>query len=290
MRGLCELCFVATLVDESEAAGCRNLALLVVQRLMHSRQRQGGEGEEVEMARKPRAAEPEVIDEPSENEGARRCASLNAYGSYLYGQGRWEEARGVFVKATKVLPGDDVTRKNLAVASSACGLNDEAIEIFADLTARFPDDASLHNSYGLVLHHAGRLEQAGIEFAQAAELAPAEYMYWHHKGTNALAQNKTSTAVTALARAIALPGAASVCYYNLAMALGAAHETERATMFLQKAIALRPDDPELLVRSVRIMNGWGRRATAIECLRAFTRSGRRRHDVELLLSELLADS
>jgi len=125
---------------------------------------------------------------------------------------------------------------------------------------------------------------------QAAELAPAEYMYWHHKGTNALAQNKTSTAVTALARAIALPGAASVCYYNLAMALGAAHETERATMFLQKAIALRPDDPELLVRSVRIMNGWGRRATAIECLRAFTRSGRRRHDVELLLNELLADS
>ena len=242
------------------------------------------------MARRPRAVEPEVIVEARENEDARRCASLNAYGSYLYGQGRWEEARGVFVKALKILPSADVTRKNLAVASSACGLNDEAIEIFADLTARFPDDASLHNSYGLVLHHAGRLEQAGIEFAQAAELAPTEYMYWHHKGTNALAQNKTSTAVTALARAIALPGAASVCYYNLAMALGAAHETERATMFLQKAIALRPDDPELLVRSVRIMNGWGRRATAIECLRAFTRSGRRRHDVELLLSELLADS
>ena len=102
------------------------------------------------MGRRPRAAEPEVIVEPSENEGARRCASLNAYGSYLYGQGRWEEARGVFVKASKVMPGDDVTRKNLAVASSACGLNDEAIEIFADLTARFPDDASLHNSTGTI--------------------------------------------------------------------------------------------------------------------------------------------
>jgi predicted Zn-dependent protease len=73
------------------------------------------------------------------------------------------------------------------------------------------------------------------------------------------------------------------------MALGAAGETERATMFLQKAIALRPDDPELLLRSVRIMNGWGRRATAIECLRAFARSGKRNHDIEVLLSELLAD-
>jgi len=242
------------------------------------------------MARRPRAAEPQVIDEPKENEGVRHCASLNAYGSYLYGQSRWEEARAVFVKALKVLPEDDVTRKNLAVASSACGLNDEAIEIFADLTARFPGDASLHNSYGLVLHNAGHLEQAGTEFAQAAELAPTEYMYWHHKGTNALAQKKTSTAIAALARAIALPGAAPVCYYNLAMALGAAGETERATMFLQKAIALRPDDPELLVRSARIMNGWGRRATAIECLRAFARSGRRSHDVEGLLSELVADS
>lgn len=241
------------------------------------------------MGRRPRAAEPEVIEEPADNEDARHCASLNAYGSYLYGQGRWEEARAVLVKASKVLPDDDVTRKNLAVASSVCGLNDEACEIFADLTARFSDDASLHNSYGLVLHNAGRLDQADIEFARAAELVPSEYVYWHNKGTNALAQNRTSAAIAALARAVALPGAAPACYYNLAMALGAAGETERATMFLQKAIALRPDDPELLVRSVRIMNGWERRATAVECLRAFARSGRRSHEVELLLSELQAD-
>jgi tetratricopeptide (TPR) repeat protein len=241
------------------------------------------------MARRPRAAEPQVIDEPRENEDARHCASLNAYGSYLYGQGRWEEARAVFIKASNVLPEDDVTRKNLAVASSACGLNDEAIEIFAGLVDRFPEDASLHNSYGLVLHNAGRLEQAGIEFAQAAELAPTEYMYWHDKGTNALAQHKTSAAIAALARAIALPGSAPVCYYNLAMALGAAGKTERAAMFLQKAIALKAEDPELLVRSSRIMNGWGRSATAIECLQAFARSGRRSREVEALLSELLAD-
>jgi Flp pilus assembly protein TadD len=242
------------------------------------------------MARRPRAEEPQVISEPQENEDARRCASLNAYGSYLWGQGRWEEARAVFVKASKVTPKDDVTRKNLAVASSACGLDDEAIEIFADLVAKFPYDASLHNSYGLVLYNAGQLERAGIEFALAANLAPAEYLYWHHKGTNALAQHKTSTAITALARAVALPGAPPVCYFNLAMALGAAGETERATMFLQKAVSLRPDDPDLLVRSARIMIDWGRRATAIECLRSFSRSGRRHYDVEALLSELAAAS
>jgi Flp pilus assembly protein TadD len=242
------------------------------------------------MARRPRAEEPQVISEPQENEDARRCASLNAYGSYLWGQGRWEEARAVFVKASKVMPKDDVTRKNLAVASSACGLDDEAIEIFADLVAKFPYDASLHNSYGLVLYNAGQLERAGIEFALAANLAPAEYLYWHHKGTNALAQHKTSTAITALARAVALPGAPPVCYFNLAMALGAAGETERATMFLQKAVSLRPDDPDLLVRSARIMIDWGRRATAIECLRSFSRSGRRHYDVEALLSELAAAS
>ena len=244
----------------------------------------------VEMARRPRVAEPEVMDEPRENEDVHHCASLNAYGSYLYGQGRWEEARAVFVKASNVLPDDDVTRKNLAVASSVCGLNTEAIAIFADLTVRFPDEASLHNSYGLVLNHAGRLEWAGIEFNRAAELAPSEYIYWHHKGTNALAQHKTSAAIAALARAIALPGAASACYYNLAMALGAAGETERATVFLQKAIALRPDDFGLLVRVVKIMYGWDRRGTAIECLQAFTHLGRRSREVEALLSELLADS
>ncbi len=240
------------------------------------------------MLQRSRAAEPAMIEESRENEDARHCASLNAYGSYLYGQGRWEEARAVFVKASEFLPDDDLTRKNLAVASSACGLNDEAARIFADLTARFPGDASLHNSYGLVLHNAGRLGQAGIEFARATELAPTEYIYWHHKGANALAQNRTSSAIAALARAIALPGATPVCYYNLAMALRVTGETERATMFLQKAIALQPDNPKLLVRSARIMNGWGRRAMAIECLQVFARSGGRSNDVELLLSELLA--
>lgn len=242
------------------------------------------------MAPRPRAAEPDVIEEPRESEDVRHCAALNAYGSYLYGQGRWEEARGVFVKASNVLPDDDTTRKNLAVASSVCGLHDEAVEVFADLTARFPGDAALHNSFGLVLHSAGHLEQAGIEFARAAELAPTEYLYWHHKGTNALAQNKISVAIAALARAVALPGAAPVCYYNLAMALGTAGETERATMFLQKAISLQSDDVGLLVRSARVMNGWGRRVTAIECLQAFVRSGGRSHEVEELLSELAADS
>jgi Flp pilus assembly protein TadD len=245
------------------------------------------EGED-EMARRPQAAEPDVTGEPQENEDARHCASLNAYGSYLWGQGRLEEARAVFVKASRIMPEDDITRKNLAVASSACGLNDEAIEIFADLVAKFPDDAALHNSYGLVLHHAGRLEQAGSEFARAADLAPTEYVYWHHKGTNALAQHNTSVAITALARAVALPGVPPVCYFNLSMALGTVGETERATMFLQKAISLRPDDPGLLVRSARIMDGWGRRATAVECLRSFVRSGRRHHDVEALLAELAA--
>jgi Flp pilus assembly protein TadD len=250
--------------------------------------RNTADAEEDEMARRPRAEEPQVASEPQENEDGRHCASLNAYGSYLWGQGRWEEARAVFVKASRIMPDDLATRKNLAVASSACGLNDEAVEIFADLVARFPDDASLHNSYGLVLHNAGNLEQAGREFARAADLAPSEYIYWHHKGTNALAQHKTSAAITALARAVALPGAPTVSYFNLAMALGAAGETERATMFLQKAVSLSSDDPDLLVRSSRIMIGWGRRATAIECLRSFSRSGRRHHGVEALLSELTA--
>lgn len=238
------------------------------------------------MARRPRAEETQVTSEPQENEDARHCASLNAYGSYLWGQHRWEEARAVFVKASRIAPDDLATRKNLAMASSACGLNDEAIEIFADLVTRFPDDAALHNSYGLVLHNAGRLEEAGQEFARAAVLAPTEYIYWHHKGTNALAQHKTSAAITALARAVALPGAPTVCYFNLAMALGAAGETERATMFLQKAVSLRADDPDLLVRASQIMIGWGRRATAIECLRSFARSGRRDRGVEALLGEL----
>ncbi len=242
------------------------------------------------MARRLRTAEPEAPVESGAGDDGRHCAALNAYGSYLYGQGRWEEARDVFAKALKVLPDDASTAKNLAVALSACGASDEALELFADLSARFPDDASLHNSFGLALHGAGRLEEAASEFSRATELAPAEYIYWHHKGTNALAQGRTSAAIAALARAIALPGAAPACYYNLAMALGAAGETERATMFLQKAISLRMDDAELLVRAAGMMKSWGRRVAATDCLRTFAQSGRRHRGVEDLLSELTAET
>ncbi len=243
------------------------------------------------MTRRPKVPEEAAppIEAQENQEEARRCASLNAYGSYLFGQGRWEEARSMFVKASKIMPQEETTARNLAVASSACGLYDEATEIFAELTRRYPEDAALHNGYGLVLHRAGHLEQAAAEFARATELAPTDYMYWHHKGTNALTQGKVAAAVTALARAVALPGAPPVCYFNLAMALGAADETERGTMFLQKAVALRVDDPALLVRAARIMDAWGRRATAIECLQSFVRAGYHNREVDDLLSRLLAE-
>lgn len=242
------------------------------------------------MARRPQTAEPETSVEPDVSEDGRHCAALNAYGSYLYGQGRWEEARDVFAKALKVLPDDEATQRNLAIAMSACGDSDEAVQILAGLTARHQGDASLHNSFGLVLHRAGRFEEAGREFARATELVPSEYIYWHHKGTNALALGRTSEAIGALARAVALPGAAPACYYNLAMALGAAGETERATMFLQKAVSLRSEDPELLVRSASMMKAWGRRVAAVECLRTFIDSGKRNHKVEDLLRELTAET
>ena len=45
MRGLCELCFVATLLNESKAVGYRNLAPQAIQRQTHSRERHGEEGE-----------------------------------------------------------------------------------------------------------------------------------------------------------------------------------------------------------------------------------------------------
>ncbi|MGB9666851.1 MAG: tetratricopeptide repeat protein [Candidatus Cryosericum sp.] len=242
------------------------------------------------MARKPQTTQPEAPVESGAGDEARHCAALNAYGSYLYGQGRWEEARDVFAKARKVLPDDASTCKNLATALSACGDSDEAVRLFAELSARLPGDAALHNSFGLALYRAGRLDEAAEEFSRATELAPAEYMYWHHKGTNALAQGRTSAAIAALARAVALPGASPACYYNLAVAMGQTGETERATMFLQKAVSLRMDDADLLLRAASLMKGWGRQVAAMECLRSFVQSGRHNRRVEDLLAELSTET
>lgn len=242
------------------------------------------------MPRRRQPTEPSACEDVREYDDVRHCASLSAYGMYLWGQGRWEEARAVYKRALAALPQNPVARRNLAVASSVCGLHDEAIDVFAGLVAGSPDNAALHNAFGLMLHNAGQLERAGEEFSRAVDLAPAECIYWHHKGTNALARNRTAEAVTALARAVALPGAPAAAYYNLAMALGAAGETERAAMFLQKAVSLVPDDADLLLCAARIMDGWGQRHAAIECLRAFDRAGRRHAGVDVLLRSLTADA
>jgi len=61
-------------------------------------------------------------------------------------------------------------------------------------------------------------------------------------------------------------------------------------MFLQKAIALRADDVELLVRAASMMKSWGRRVAAVDCLRAFAESGKRNDRVEDLLSELTGET
>ncbi len=61
-------------------------------------------------------------------------------------------------------------------------------------------------------------------------------------------------------------------------------------MFLQKAVSLVPDDANLLLCAARIMDGWGQRHAAIECLRAFDRAGRRHAGVDVLLRSLTADA
>jgi Flp pilus assembly protein TadD len=227
----------------------------------------------------------EMPQQAHEDDRVQRCASLSGYGSYLFGQGRYEEARNTLLEAALLMPDSDTTRRNLAVASSASGLHEEAISILSALVRAHPEDAVLHNAFGLALHRAGRLGAANEEFGRATELAPAESEYWYHKGTNALAMERTQTAISALARAVALPGAEASCYFNLAMALGAAGETERATMFLQKAVALHPDDAATVVRAARAMAGWGHFGVATESLRSFIAAGH----VDVGAKELLDD-
>jgi Flp pilus assembly protein TadD len=227
----------------------------------------------------------EMPQEAREDDRVQRCASLNGYGSYLFGQGRYDEARDTFLEAALLVPDSDTTRRNLAVASSASGLHEEAITILSALVRAHPEDAVLHNAFGLALHRAGRLGAANEEFGRATDLAPTESEYWYHRGTNALAMERTQAAISALARAVALPGAEAPCYFNLAMALGAAGETERATVFLQKAVALHPDDAATLVQAARAMAEWGYIVTAVGSLRSFLDGGH----VDVGVKELLSD-
>jgi len=92
----------------------------------------------------------------------------------------WEEALPYFEKAMEVEPENKVLQFRYGNCLSALGENKEALNIFLNLKAKYPDEGSIYHELGLVYDSLGKLDEAGGNFRRAVELSPSPITYFDY--------------------------------------------------------------------------------------------------------------
>ncbi|WP_164841658.1 tetratricopeptide repeat protein [Sinorhizobium meliloti] len=101
----------------------------------------------------------------------------STYGSFLFGQGRTDEAEKAFRQAVTLDPTFSGARINLAELYRASGNNEKSEQAYAEAVAANPDLADLRYGHGLSLVRQKAMPEAIEELEAAVRLEPANTRY-----------------------------------------------------------------------------------------------------------------
>jgi len=150
-------------------------------------------------------------------------------------QGRYEEAVELFAQARRLSPGDEVIRRNLA---------------------------GLHTRWGHRLLQAGSLEKAQEQYRAALDLVPDETGSLLGLGDVQLRQRQPRAAVDSYGRAVGLEPRNPDAYSRLGEAYYNQGDLGAALSAWERALALRPEDVRLrnrleaVQREARVQSGY----------------------------------
>jgi tetratricopeptide (TPR) repeat protein/SAM-dependent methyltransferase len=94
-------------------------------------------------------------------------------------------------------------------------------------------------------HQAGQLEQAAALYRKVLTVQPDSADALHLLGMVALQQGQAKTAVDLIAAAIALNDCEAAYHFHLALALQTLNDMQGAVTGYRRALALKPDDPDI---------------------------------------------
>src|SRR2546425_893189 len=94
-----------------------------------------------------------------------------------------------------------------------------ALELYETLIREVPDSPKLWNERGVVLHQAGRADDALASYRQAVEVDPKYALAWNNMGVVVAHAGDTEEAIEALRTGLQLQGAFSAARLNLALLL-----------------------------------------------------------------------
>ena len=141
----------------------------------------------------------------------------------------------------------------LGVAYWRKGLRDLAERSFENAVRLNKDDAQSLNNLGFLLYENQDYEKATKYLKRAAKLSPNDPRIWNNLGLAQSERGKFDDAYESFARAQGeFKG-----HLNVAARLERRGDTKKAIKHLEKAVALQPNSPDVLVRLIQLYDGRG---------------------------------
>ncbi|MGA2789088.1 MAG: tetratricopeptide repeat protein, partial [Verrucomicrobiota bacterium] len=165
-------------------------------------------------------------------------------GSYMFNEGRVEEAMEHYLKAVRINPNNPEVLTDLGVALAAKGQFDEAIENYRKVIQINPDfDSALFN-LGIALAAKGRFDEAIENYYKAIQISPNNSKALYNLGNTLAAMGRFDEAIENYRKANQISPNKPEVLNNLGAALAAKGRFDEAIDDYYKAIQIDPNYPK----------------------------------------------
>jgi tetratricopeptide (TPR) repeat protein len=106
--------------------------------------------------------------------------ALYMSGVALVNMGQWDEARGYFEKALAIEPENKAIKLQYAYSLFALNRGEEALKIYKELEAEYPNDPVVYRELGILYDSMGDLAKAKEYLGKAVELNPSPNTYFNY--------------------------------------------------------------------------------------------------------------
>jgi tetratricopeptide (TPR) repeat protein len=159
-------------------------------------------------------------------------------GTLLGRLGRYDEAAAALERTLVLSPSYTAARFRLALAWLRMGRSDRAVKALKDVVREQPDDFRAWHNLAAIAYSRGDLDEAEALERKALALSPEYAEAWNTLGAIALVRRHTDEAVDALTNATRLGPQNAQAFRNLALALQAGGQHDRARAAADRACAL----------------------------------------------------
>ncbi len=141
------------------------------------------------------------------------------------------------------------------------------------------DNAIIHNTYGVVLHNAGRVDEALIHLQKAVEIIPTYSKARYNLAMLHFEQGRFDEAIASFQELLKTDKDSAELYYYLALAYTKKGQQDQAAMYFSEALRINPNYTEAHNELGKVSLSAGQLDKAIECFNDVLQLDDKRADV-----------